>query len=236
MPWTTSSPGTGTNCITFDSFLYPRQVLVVVPLRKQPTLFGGIFGYTGVSIGALAQAQLDPGGARVCTFCVLGDGPHDLQNGNLSVSGGNLWFNGDVEIGPNGSATSIKSNVTGDDGNTFEDGGNAYVSGAINGSSTKFQGGTGQAGQPRVVDPLAAEVLPFQLQSTLTAKTDPCTQGPGIYGGLRSTGGTCTLQPGLYVFTGDVTLSGGAGLVANGATMYFTCGTPTAVRACEQSR
>src|SRR5215213_2110872 len=38
-------PGTGTNCITFNSFNYPTQALVVVPLRKQPSLLGGVFGY-----------------------------------------------------------------------------------------------------------------------------------------------------------------------------------------------
>ncbi len=41
------NPGTWTNCITFDSFLYPRQVLIVVPVREQPVFFGGVVGYEG---------------------------------------------------------------------------------------------------------------------------------------------------------------------------------------------
>lgn len=226
------APGTGTNCISFDTFLYPRNVLVVVPLRQQPTLFGGVFGYQGVSIGALAQARLDPGARSICSFCVLGTGTHDLQNGNLTVSGGNLWFNGNVVIGPNGYAGSAEAYVTDEEGGEVLDGGNAFVEGTIGGNGTKFQNGKGQAGQPRVVDPLAADVLPFATQSTLTAKTDPCTQGPGIYDGYRSTGGTCHLLPGLYVFTDDFVLSGNGGLVADGVTMYFTCGSGGVPRPC----
>jgi hypothetical protein len=222
-------PGSGTNCISFDKELYPRNVLVVVPFRKQPSIFGGVIGYQGVSVGALAQARLDPGGRSVCTFCVLGDGTHNLQNGNLSVTGGNLWFNGNVDISPNGSAGSNQGTVTGDDGTSFIDGGNAYVAGDIGGSTTKFQGGKGQPKQPRIVDPLAAQSLPFQTQSLLVPKVNPCTDGPGIYSGYKSTSSApCVMQPGLYVFTGDFELSGNAGqLQAKGVTFYFTCRSAT---------
>lgn len=230
------APGTGTNCISFDAFLYPRNVLVVVPVRQQPTLFGGVLGYEGVSIGALAQARLDPGGASVCSFCVIGTSDHDLQNGNLTVTGGNLWFNGNVDIGPNGYAGSLEGYVTGEDGTQVLDGGNAYVEGTVKSNGTKFQNGAGQTGQPRIVDPLAADVLPFATQSILAAKTNPCTDGPGIYAGYRSTqSGACVLQPGLYVFTGDFELSGHAGqLQAEGVTFYFTCGTGTAPEPCAE--
>jgi hypothetical protein len=227
-------PGTGTSCITFDAFLYPRDVLVVVPLRKQPSMFGGVFGYTGVSIGALAQARLDPGGKNICSFCVLGDTTHTIQNGNLTVSGGNMWFNGDVDIKENGYAGSTEGYVIGEDGSQVLDGGNAYVSGSIQGDTTKFQGGKGKAGQPKIVDPLASYVLPFATQSTLSTKVNPCTDGPGIYNGYKSTSSApCVMTPGLYVFTDDFELSGNAGeLQANGVTFYFTCQSGTAPRPC----
>ena len=82
-------PGTKTNCITFNEFNYPRQALVVVPPKQQGVFFGGVFGYQGASIGALAQAQLDPGGQRLCTFCVLGD-RRTCPERHLNVSGGNV--------------------------------------------------------------------------------------------------------------------------------------------------
>jgi hypothetical protein len=174
----------------------------------------------------------------LCTFCVLGDGTHTIQNGNLSVTGGNLWFNGNVDIKNNGSASSSLGDVVGEDGSTVTDGGNAYVEGSISDPNKKFQGGSGQAGQPRIVDPLAADVLPFATQSTATkwpAGTSPCDAGPGIYGGFdyRSSA-PCELTPGLYVFTGDFNLSGNAGqLVAKGATFYFTCGSGTSPEPCD---
>lgn len=227
---------TGTSCISFDSFLYPKEVLVVVPLRKQPSMFGGVFGYTGVSIGALAQARLDPGGARICTFCVLGEGDQSIQNGNLTVSGGNMYFNGSVDIKNEGYAGSLEGFVTGEDGTQVVDGGNAYVAGSIKGQGSSFQGGNGQAGQPKIVDPLAAYQLPFATQDSLSPMVDgnPCADGPGIYGAYKSTkSGACVLQPGLYVFTGDFELTGNAGaLVAEGVTFYFTCGTETEPREC----
>ena len=49
--------------------------------------------------------------------------------------------------------------------------------------------------------------------------------GPGIYDGFG--GSTCVFEPGLYVFTGDVRLSGHGQLNAPGSTLYFTCGEGT---------
>ncbi len=170
----------------------------------------------------------------MCTFCVLGDDVNVIQNGNVNVTGGNMWFNGDVAMGPNGvRRTPAPGTVVGDDGSTFVDGGNIYVSGAITSNCTKVQGGGAQVGQPRVVDPLAAQVLPFVTQSALVGKTvSPCSGGPGIYGDVNLRPGTCTLIPGLYVFTGKLDLAGGATLIGNGVTFYFTCGEGTVPRAC----
>jgi hypothetical protein len=219
----------GTNCISFNAFLYPRDVLVVVPVRNTPVFFGGVVGYEGTSISALAQARLDPGGQRLCTFCVLGEGPHDLQNGNVLVTGGNLWFNGNVQMQPQGVAGSIVGSVVGDDGSVFDDGGNVYTEGSISGGSVT---GNKAPGQPRIVDPLAAEVLPFVMQSSLSGGSDPCSEGPGIYGDV-SVEGNCELEAGLYVFTGTLDLAGNAELIADGVTMYFTCGSGTSPQPCE---
>lgn len=232
------APGTRTSCISFDEPVYPKQVLVVVPLRMQPSMFGGVFGYTGVSIGALAQARLAPGGTRVCTFCVLGDDTSNIQNGDLNVTGGNAYFNGNITLNPNGLVNSIKGNVVSDDGTVVEDGGNTYVSGSVNRPTNVQPGGGLQVDQPRVVDPLAAQVLPFVTQSTLGPRSgspcDPLTGGPGIYGGASLRGGTCVLTPGLYVFTGTLDLAGGATLIADGATLYFTCGSGTSAAPCRE--
>ncbi len=227
-------PGTGTNCISFDKSPYPNNVLVKVPLRKQPSLLGGVFGYTGVNISAIAQARIVPGGKYICTFCVIGDDTHDLQNGQLNVVGGNMWFNGDVNIGPQGSAGSVPGSVVGEDGETYTDGGNVFVSGDVTGTTGNLQGGKAKPRSPKVIDPLAAVELPFATQSTLRAEDNPCADGPGIYDGYKLTGGTCTLRPGLYVFTGDLELAGNSSTLftADGVTMYFTCGSGSLPAPC----
>ena len=72
----------------------------------------------------------------------------------------------------------------------------------------------------------------------MTGGTDPCSEGgggPGIYGDVDLRGGTCTLTEGLYVFTGTLDLAGGATLIANGATLYFTCGLGGAAEPCTES-
>jgi len=222
-----------TSCISFDKSPYPSNVLVQVPLRQQPTLFGGVVGYSGVSISAIAQARIAPGSGQICTFCVLKPIEHDLGNGDLSVTGGNIWMNGDIDIGPNGSATSNVGSLVGEDGSVYDDGGNAYVSGVIK-NGTKFQNGQGKGGQPVVVDPLAATELPFALQEFLDPQDDPCTDGPGIYDSYTQSNTVCTMEPGLYVFTGDVKMAGNSSssLVAEGVTMYFTCGSGTDPQPC----
>jgi Flp pilus assembly protein TadG len=227
-------PGTRTNCISFDQSPYPNNVLVQVPLRKQPTFFGGVLGYSGTTISAIAQARINPGGKYLCTFCVVGDMEHRLQNGELNVVGGNMWFNGNVDLGPNGQAGSVPGTVLGEDGELYTDGGNVYVSGDVTGTATNLQGGKAKPKSPRIVDPLAAFVLPFATQSSLTGKTNPCAEGPGIYDGYKLTGGTCSLRPGLYVFTGDLELAGNPSTLfnADGVTMYFTCGSGTVPAAC----
>ena len=92
-------------------------------------------------------------------------------------------------------------------------------------------------GQAAVADPLVDFTLPPDMTG-LTVKTDPCTQGPGIYGSVDLRSRTCTLAPGLYVVAGSSgtkwDLSGNVTtqLLGTGVTIYMTCGTPSAVVAC----
>lgn len=220
----------GTSCISFDAPVFPRNVLVVVPIRKQPSIFGGVIGYSGVTIGALAQVRLAPGTRANCVFCVIQETENVIQNGTLVVQGGNTWINGDVRFGPQGAVSSTIGGAT-------EEGvsGNIYITGDVNLPGNVKAEDTYVPKSPKVIDPLAAAELPFTTQSTLTAQPDPCFDGPGIYGDYTLRNGTCTLKPGLYVFTGLLDLAGNTSTVFNAqdVTMYFTCGTPDAVRECE---
>jgi hypothetical protein len=215
--------GGQTPCVSFKGLPTPTEVRVVMPTRRVDTPLAGALGITSVGVAAEAQAKITPGGAAACGLCVIGSGEHDLQNGDIVVSGASIWLNGTVEARNNGTAT-----ATG--------GGQIYLQG------TKPSKGdfapTPYENQPAIPDPLAFLTLPPSTAG-LTAKTGSAcgNGGPGIYRTLGISG-NCTLQPGLYVVTGDNHLSGQTSVTAQGVTLYFTCqqsGTTTpAPRACNQ--
>ncbi len=207
-------------CISFKGLPAPTEVRVVVPTREVDTPFGGALGVDSVTVGALAQAKITPGGAAACGLCVIGSGEHDIQNGDVKVDGANIYLNGSVDARNNGS---IKA----------AGGGQIFLQGTKPSkgdfSTPFFQN------QPAIMDPLSFLTLPPDL-SGLQAKTGSAcgNGGPGIYKSLDISG-SCTLKPGLYVVTGDNHLSGQTTVTAQGVTLYFACqgaGSPPAVRAC----
>lgn len=210
LPYQPDSPDT---CISFDSAA-PGSIRVSIPVRQVTTPFAGVWGTSQVPVSAVAQIQLSSGARAPCGVCIIGSGTHDLQNSTISVSGANVGLNGTLVASPSGRVT-----VTG---------------GGINlEGSVPNQGCCSPApsvNQPTLADPLATLSMPDY--SGLTAKSgSSCTGGPGIYSTLAG-GSSCTMSPGLYVVTGSSNINGGNSIVANGVTLYFICGTPTAPRAC----
>jgi Flp pilus assembly protein TadG len=202
-----------TSCISFDSATAPTRVRVVIPSRWSPSAFGGVVGYDGLAISALADAKLDSTSIPVCAFCVLGSGSHDLQNGNLVVQDGDLWINGSLNVGSNGQVSA----------------GTTYVAGTAS-PANKVTGALVQ-NSTVVTDPLAGMTMP--TTTGLPLRTDPCTQGPGRYGSVSISGsGTCTLTPGLYVFTDTLSIGGTKTFAASGVTLYFACGASGTVGSC----
>ena len=207
----------GTTCISFDSATEPTKARVVVPLRNVKLPFGAVAGASSVNVGAYAEAAMQPGGKSECGLCIIGGGDHVLQNGDVHVSGGSVAFNGNVSVAHNGEVTS--------DGYIF-----------VQGTATT-QSGDGYSpdpftSQPAMPDPLATYPLPSDF-SGLTVHSNPCTDGPGIYGAYNFSNTTCKLTAGLYVITGEWSLTGTAGLDGTaGVTLYFTCGDASDPQAC----
>lgn len=204
-----------TTCISFDSSSAPTQVRVVVPIRNVKLPFGAVVGASSVNVDAFAQAALKPGGKSDCGLCVIGGGTHELQNGDVHVSGGSVALNGNVDVHNNGQVTSD---------------GNIYVQGVATGDPAGYVPSP-YTGTPEMPDPLSTYQLPSDF-SSLAVHSNPCTDGPGIYGDYDFPNASCTLQPGLYVITGEWSFTGNAGMVGNGVTLYFTCGTTSAPVAC----
>jgi hypothetical protein len=200
-----------TDCVSFAGLPTPTEMRVVVPTRAVATPFAALLGVDNIRVNAIAQAKVTAGGAAECGLCVIGPGLHDVQNGDVSVAGANIAFNGTVDSRSNGSVV-------------------AGGGGQIRLQGTKPPQGVWAPApaqnQPAIADPLAFLTLPPSTTG-LTAKTGSAcglgaTAGPGIYRSLDISG-TCTLQPGLYVVTGENHLSGQEVLNAPGVTLYFTC-------------
>ncbi len=145
---------------------------------------------------------------------------HNFQNGDVTVSNADIYVNGSSNVQSNGL---VSTN------------GQIYVQNTASGPLSSYQPDP-RTNVPPISDPLAGVPLPPDM-STLTAKTDPCNEGPGIYTGKNLNNMTCTLTPGLYVIragTWDGSGSGGGTLVGHGVTLYFTCSDAgnTQVQAC----
>ncbi len=188
-------PTGGSTCISFDSPGAPTKVKVVMPTRVLPVLFASVSGTTTMRVSSLAVAQV--GQDIRCTLCFLGS--VDAGNGDFSVSGGAIAVNGNVSAGPNSNWTSNSNGVVG-----------TVNGGVFAPPATKVSGFT---------DPLASLVLPFSTTG-LTAKSNPCTGGPGIYAGAVSISGSCPLAPGLYVVQSTWTLGNKATVSGAGVTLY----------------
>ncbi len=222
-----SVPPGGSQCISFaPNLTKPTTVRVVVPVRKVNTPFATALGVRQVGVGSLAHATLDPGGASRCGLCVIGRGvTHDLQNGDATVHGADIHFNGNVNVGPNGLVATD---------------GQITVEGTASGPYANYVPDP-KTHQPPISDPLRSLTLPPSMAG-LTVKSDPCgsggAHGPGIYGAVNLRNQACVLQPGLYVIAGgggttwDLAGNANTRLSGTGVTLYFTCGTPAAPRAC----
>ena len=221
-------PAGGTPCISFSpSLTRPGRVRVALPVRATNSYFSGALSLGTPKVSATAEADVRVDGVSPCALCVIGTQAHALSQGDVIVNGGDIYVNGSLSIGSNGVSSST---------------GSIYVQGAVSGSNYSPAPKPG----PVLVDPLAKHALPLPPTYgglATTPKTDPCTQGPGIYGTWSlPSNATCTLSAGLYVIAGSSTTSGNgtwnlagnsnASITGTGVTLYFTCGTPSAPRAC----
>ena len=195
----------------------PTKVRVVVPIHDVTTGFGSLAGVNSIPVSSQARATLQPGTARSCGLCLLDPNTSYLGNGDVTVNGGSVHSNGTIDSGPNGHMTASPATNTISVVGTCP--GNCYPA--------------AQTGVQPIDDPYEAILtLPPSLVG-LAPKTDPCTQGPGIYATLELPNSLCTLSPGLYVLTGEWTMKNNTVLQGiTGVTLYGTCGTPSAPTVC----
>jgi hypothetical protein len=211
-------PSSSTDCISFDHATKPTRIRVKVPLRDVKTGLGAVAGVQNISIDSDARAALTPAIRVECSLCVLGSTVHYVGNGDVSVitvtGGGGIHMNGSLS-GQN------NSNWTAPSGITIEGTWDADP----NYSPPPTSG-------PRIEDPFINKALPTDFSTLGAPKTNPCTDGPGIYNVAYEVSGTCTFSPGLYVFTNKLHLKNNGNLLGTGVSLYFPCVTGTTPRAC----
>lgn len=205
----------GTQCISFDSASSPMTVRVKIPSTTINTGLGKLADVDDISVRAIAEAGAATATNYNCSLCFLG--PIDMRNSDFTVEGGGIQVNGDVDAGPNAYWTATTNGVSGD------------VSG---GNFTPDV-----TDSPSFTDPLAGLALPGITGLPNRGNVNNCsgTINPGAYGTLSiNNNGTCTLNPGLYVITGEWDLKNNSLLrnISGGVTLYFVCGSSASPAAC----
>lgn len=214
----TYTPDATTPCISFDSATKPTKVRVQMPTRKVPASFAVTAGVSEIPISSSAGATVEKLAKQPCGFCVLGEGTHNFQNGDVTVTNADIYINGSSDVSSNGL---IASN------------GKIFVENNASGPMSSYQPDP-TTHVPPLADPLGGLGLPPDM-SSLVARTNPCTDGPGIYTGQALNNKVCTLQPGLYVIRDGIWDGSGnqsGELKGTGVTLYFTCSSGNAVSPC----
>jgi Flp pilus assembly protein TadG len=171
--------------------------------------FGQLLGGSGTITTAGDAAAAYSVGGGICALCVLGD--VNTNNTDFTVTGGDIYVDGNVGTGPNSNWTATNS-IT--------------ISGTVSGLSQAHATPDYTSG-PHITDPFAGVTLPVSPWTGLQNKgtnASPCTQGPGIYGSYNIKNETCTLAPGAYVFTGTLSFQNtGSHLTSGGqpVTLFF---------------
>ena len=157
-----------TPCISFNASP-ATQVRVLVPFRPVVTPLGGVFGSQSVNVQAVAVVGVTGSALGPCGLCVIGPGNHDIQNGDIVVSGANVVFNGALDSKNNGSITVTGGTISVHNSDVGK--GDFSPAPLLN--------------QPNIPDPLAAMAMPDY--SALTFKSgSACSAGPGIYKDLAA--------------------------------------------------
>jgi hypothetical protein len=190
----------------------------VIASQSQPTFFMRVFSFASMTVAARAVATL--GASQNCIYTLKPTGTDFLMNGSGNLS---LPTCGIVNNSSNSQAMLLNGSIN-----------LSAKSIGIVGSYVKNGSGsitpTPVSGIVASSDPLAFLSPPsFSAGSCLANPsfngTSPHTLGPGCYNGFTTNGsGATTLNPGLYIINGAMTLNGSGSLSGTGVTFYFPPG------------
>jgi hypothetical protein len=197
-------------------------IQIITPPIQVEYAFAGVLGEGGNQIKALAAAVRGPPvtGPTPCAICLLdrhaARALSVTSNGDITVANAGVMVNSDH---PQAAVLQSSGDLTAD--------WIGVVGGWTTTSSGRFTPSPDTALGP-IPDPLADLPTPDQLDSlpdlgSVTVGSADQAIGQGVYDTIAVTGGgDLTLEPGVYVVTGGLTLSAGA-LVGSGVTIYLAC-------------
>jgi hypothetical protein len=168
--------------------------------------FGPLLGGSGTITTTGTAAAAYSVGAGICSLCVLGN--VSTNNTDFTVTGGDIYVDGNVGTGPQSTWTATNS-IT--------------ISGTVSGLSQANATPDYTSG-PHIADPFAGVTLPSSPYTGLSNKSvSPCGGGPGIYGAVDLPNSTCVLLGGAYVITGTWSAKNNTLLTSNGqpVTLFF---------------
>jgi Putative Flp pilus-assembly TadE/G-like len=214
-----SPPGPGAGCPDGSNALQ-----VITPPIQVQYAFAPVLGKATNSIKALAAAGVGPAAPNNCVLCLLDtDGASRLAAigpGAITATGGGIVVNS----GDPAALVSVGGDIVADQIRVV----GMFSDGPGGGDFLPLP----EEGGPPAVDPLSDLLPPNQLASPpvlrsnlpLTFGTDTTLQ-PGIYSSVTMTGGTLTLDEGVYVFraTTGLTIRNNATVVGDGVTIYLAC-------------
>ena len=186
-----------------------------------PTLFLPIVGINSGSVSTTASVGVTQGGGS-CVVCVMAGGSipsaMDLSGiGHVTLSGGNVQVNS-----VSASAASLTSNAK-----LTVSGGKVNVVGGVSYGANASITPAALTGVQVVSDPLSSVPVP-SVTTTRSCCSSPLN--PGIYSSIGISGNSSVaMNPGTYVVTGSISVSGNGSLTGQGVTVYLACsGYPTA--------
>lgn len=230
--------GSANTCISADLAAWPaavanetartNRVRVRLPATSITTAFAGVLDQDTLSVAAVAVAAVTRATTSVktldvehaaggpCAVCVLGSGTAlDGQNGNITVTGGNVVVNSLAAT-----AASLHSN------GSIRVTANGHEYAAIGGPEAPASfSGNGYSPTPTQLDAVADPLADIpQCGTGSTCPTNnpgsASTLSPGIYNTIS---GSHSLNPGIYVIKGGVTLNGNDVLSGSGVMLFFAC-------------
>jgi len=186
------------------------------------TYFMRIVSFNTFSVSSFAEVTLPTlrGTCAICLMSPSGNSAHYVKNDNMTVNGGSFFLQ-------SSDAQAIKFDGTGT--TLTVNGYGIYIVGCYQASAQNTITPTPTCSQATITDPDASAPYP-SIANHLTYSGGNATLSSGIYNGLNiASGSTVTLNPGVYVLTGDLVLSGtltgatSGGDGSGGATIFLAC-------------